>query len=109
MPQGRQCGSDKFLQDLDFDQKQPLVIYNDNTGSVALSRNPVHHDRTKHIAIRHHFIREQVELGTVEILHIPSGENIADILTKPLARELFERLRLLLGLTVASRQVGVSE
>ena len=99
----------QILQDLDFDQKQPLVIYNDNTGSVALSRNPVHHDRTKHIAIRHHFIREQVELGTVEILHIPSGENIADILTKPLARELFERLRLLLGLTVASRQVGVSE
>ena len=99
----------QLLQDLGLENHQPLVIYNDNAGSVALTKNPVHHDRTKHIAIRHHFIREQVELGSVNILHVPSGQNIADFLTKPLPKDLFDRLRLQSGLTVTTRQVGVSK
>jgi len=83
--------------DLGFENNQPLVVYNDYAGSVALTKNPVHYDRTVHILIRHHFIREQVELGSVNILHVPSGQNIPDYLTKPLLTDLFDRLRLQSG------------
>jgi len=69
-----------------------LCIYHIDFSESHISNNAVHHDRTKHIAIQHHFIREQVELGSVEILHIPSGKNIADVVTNPIPRELFERL-----------------
>ena len=54
-------------------------------------------DRIKHIDIRHHFIREKVQQEEVAINMVSSGENLADVLTKPLAREVFERMRALLG------------
>ena len=57
---------------------KPLQIYNDNAGTVALAKNPVHHERTKHIALRHHFIRENVEDGTVSLHHISTENNLAD-------------------------------
>ena len=70
---------------------QPLQIYNDS-GTIALAKNPVRHERTKHIALQHHFIREKVEDGTVSLLHIPTENNLADCLTKYLPRETFGRL-----------------
>ena len=71
---------------------KPLQIYNDNAGTVSLAKNPVHHERTKHIALRHHFIREKVEDGTVSLHHIATENNLADLLTKYLPRETFGRL-----------------
>lgn len=97
----------QLLQDLHLDNSQPLIMDNDNAGSVALTQEPVHHDRTEHIAICHHCIRKQVELGSVTLLHVPSGQNIADLSTKPLPREIFNRLRKQSGLTMTTRQVGV--
>jgi len=87
---------------------KPFPIMNDNAGTIALSKNPVHHERSKHIGLRHHFLRERVEDDTISLSQVPSADNIADLLTKGLPRELFDRLRDLLGVTARSDRVGVS-
>ncbi|GKA82429.1 hypothetical protein Tco_0789177 [Tanacetum coccineum] len=86
--------------------KQALIDYDvrlddvpcDNKGAIDLSKNPVQHSRTKHIEIRHHFLRDNVQKGHISIEKVPSVDNIADILTKPLKRESFNYLRLGLGM-----------
>lgn len=77
---------------------QALQLVNDNAGAIALSKNPVNHEKSKHIDMRHHFIREKVEDKTVSLAHVPSAENIADLLTKALPTELFTKLCHLLGM-----------
>ncbi|GJR07730.1 copia protein [Tanacetum coccineum] len=64
------------------------IVY-DNKGAIDLSKNPVQHYRTKHIEIRHHFLRDNVQKGNISIEKVSSEDNIADILTKPLKREPF--------------------
>ncbi|GJT87160.1 retrovirus-related pol polyprotein from transposon TNT 1-94 [Tanacetum coccineum] len=71
-----------------------VPIMCDNKGAIDLSKNPVQHSRTKHIKIRHHFLRGNVQKGHISIEKVPSVDNIADILTKPLKRESFNYLRL---------------
>jgi len=87
---------------------KPFPIMNDDAGTIALSKNPVNHERSKHIGLRHHFLRERVEDKTISLSHVPSADNSADLLTKGLPRELFDRLRDLLGVTARSDRVGVS-
>jgi len=70
-----------------------IVMYIDNEAARKLTRNPEFYVCTKHIALRYHFIREQTLAGNVNPVYIPTADNIADMLTKPLARPLFERLR----------------
>ena len=60
----------------------PTPLCLDNQGSIFLSVNPVIDRRTKHIEIRYHFIREQVEMGSVEIYYVASEDQLADSLTK---------------------------
>ncbi|GJX46286.1 retrovirus-related pol polyprotein from transposon TNT 1-94 [Tanacetum coccineum] len=71
-----------------------IPIMCDNKGAIDLSKNPVQHSRTKHIEIRHHFLRDNVQKGNISIKKVSSEDNIADILTKPLKREPFNYLRL---------------
>ncbi|GKB75471.1 hypothetical protein Tco_0942366 [Tanacetum coccineum] len=66
--------------------------------AIALSCNNVQHSRSKHIDIRHHFIREQVENGVVELYFMETNYQLADILTKALPRERFEFLLPCLGM-----------
>jgi transposase InsO family protein len=100
----------QLLEDLQLGLGQdPFPIYNDNAGTVALSKNPVYHERSKHIGLRHHYLRERVEDGTISLLHIPSVNNIADLFTKPLPRDQFNKLRNLLGVIPLPDRVGVSE
>ncbi|GJR71579.1 retrovirus-related pol polyprotein from transposon TNT 1-94 [Tanacetum coccineum] len=75
-----------------------IPIMCDNKGAIDLSKNPVQHSRTKHIEIRHHFLRDNVQKGNISIEKVSSEDNIADILTKPLKREPFIYLRLGLGM-----------
>lgn len=84
----------------------PVIIRNDNNGAIALSKNPVHHERSKHIAMRHHFLREQVEDKAVRLDFVPSANNLADMLTKSLPQVTLERLRGLIGM--AARKIGLS-
>ncbi|UYV68325.1 hypothetical protein LAZ67_5003884 [Cordylochernes scorpioides] len=64
----------------------PTVLKTDNQGAQQLARNPVYHARTKHIDIKWHFIRSICSDGLVEVVHTPTQENVADILTKGLPR-----------------------
>ncbi|GKB99774.1 hypothetical protein Tco_0985911 [Tanacetum coccineum] len=75
-----------------------IPIMCDNKGAIDLSKNPVQHSRTKHIEIRHHFLRDNVQKGNISITKVSSEDNIADILTKPLKHEPFINLRLGLGM-----------
>ena len=64
---------------------------------MAIAKNPEMHARTKHIDIRHHFVRDCVEDNKIQLEFCPTEEMIADILTKPLARPAFEKFREQLG------------
>lgn len=69
------------------------VVFEDNQSAIFMAKNPQFHGRTKHIAIKYHFVREQVSNGTVNLKYCQTKEMIADILTKGLSRDQFERLR----------------
>ncbi|GJS39538.1 hypothetical protein Tco_0564581 [Tanacetum coccineum] len=84
---------------IDYDVRLDNVpIMCDNKGAIDLSKNPVQHSRTKHIKIRHHFLRDNVQKGHISIEKVPFVDNIADILTKPLKCKSFNYLRLGLGM-----------
>jgi hypothetical protein len=78
--------------------QEPITIRVDNQGAIDLANNPKIHDRTKHIDIRHHFIREAIERRLINLFRIPTTEQTADILTKPLARTKFEEHRRGMGI-----------
>ncbi|GJV17353.1 hypothetical protein Tco_1362676 [Tanacetum coccineum] len=75
-----------------------ISLYCDNRNAIALCCNNVQHSRSKHIDIRHHFFREQVEKGVVELYFVTTDYQLADIFTKALPRERFEFLLLRLGM-----------
>jgi hypothetical protein len=70
----------------------PTTLFLDNRGAMDLSKEARHHQRTKHIDIHHHFIRERVEDNTFKIIHCPSKLMLADGLTKPLNRDDFSKM-----------------
>ncbi|CAA7015691.1 unnamed protein product [Microthlaspi erraticum] len=69
------------------------LVYCDNVSAVYLSTNPIQHQRTKHVVIDIHFVREKVALGQVRVLHVPSSHQYADIFTKGLPSALFQDFR----------------
>jgi hypothetical protein len=69
----------------------------DNKSAVALCKNPVYHERTKHIDIKYHFIRSCYEEGQLDVDYVRTEEQLADILTKALGFVRFIELRRLLG------------
>ncbi|GJT10724.1 hypothetical protein Tco_0857766 [Tanacetum coccineum] len=84
---------------IDYDVRlDDVPIMCNNKGAIDLSKNPVQHSRTKHIEIRHHFLRDNVQKGHILIEKVPSVDNVADILTNPLKHESFNYLRLCLGM-----------
>ncbi|GJX08810.1 copia protein [Tanacetum coccineum] len=98
---GKACQQALWIEQalIDYDIRlDDVPIMCDNKGAIDLSKNLVQHSRTKHIKIRHHFLRDNVQKGHIPIEKVSSVDNIADILTKPLKRELFNYLRLGLGM-----------
>ncbi|GKC23056.1 copia protein [Tanacetum coccineum] len=84
---------------VDYDIKlDDIPVLCKDKGAIDLSKNLILHSRTKHIEIRHRFIRDNVQKGNISIEKVSFKDNIADILTKPLKREPFNLLRLGLGL-----------
>ncbi|KAK9689748.1 hypothetical protein RND81_09G078400 [Saponaria officinalis] len=75
-----------------------IPIFFDNTSAIIISKNPAQHSRTKHIEIRHHFLRDNVEKEIIRLEFCKTENQWADIFTKPLERESFEMLRLEIGL-----------
>ena len=79
--------------------KKAMVIYEDNQAAISMARTPKFHGRSKHIAIKYHFIREQVANGKINVRYCNTKEMIADFLTKGLSGDRFEKLRLMAGVT----------
>jgi hypothetical protein len=92
-----------LLAEIGFAMDNAMDIFVDNKGAIDLSANPVHHKQSKHIAIKHHFARKHIELGTINVVKIPNTNNVADILTKNLALAKFGPFVLELGLCVRSK------
>ena len=90
----------RFLTELGLPPSGPTLIYSDSQGSIALAKNPDHHDRTKHIDLRYHFIREQLAAKAIRTDFIGTELMVADVLTKPLSRDRHEALVGQMGLVV---------
>ena len=91
----------RLLSELDIGlglPKAPVVIKADNQGAIALTKDPRFHSRTKHIDIQWHFVRDQVETGSVKFEWVPTNEMAADGLTKALTNEKFAQFIHQLGL-----------
>ncbi|GJW61745.1 retrovirus-related pol polyprotein from transposon TNT 1-94 [Tanacetum coccineum] len=98
---GKACQQAQWMKQtlIDYDIRlDDVLIMCDNKGDIDLSKNLVQHSRTKHIEIRHHFLHDNVQKGNISIEKVASEDNIADIFTKPLKREVFKYLRLGLGM-----------
>jgi hypothetical protein len=87
----------RLVGDLLGTKEAQVKLLMDNMSAIALSKNPVHHDRSKHIDTKFHFIRECIEEGKVEVQHIGTVEQLADIFTKALGRARFVELREAIG------------
>jgi hypothetical protein len=74
------------------------VIYCDNLSSIQLAKNPVFHARTKHIEVHYHFVRERVLSGEVELRHVPTDRQVANIFTKALGLDKLRQFSSALGL-----------
>uniref|UniRef100_A0A2N9GX95 Uncharacterized protein n=1 Tax=Fagus sylvatica TaxID=28930 RepID=A0A2N9GX95_FAGSY len=86
-----------LLKELHMSQEEATEIFVDNKSALALAKNPVFHDRSKHIDTRYHFIRECIARKEVQLEFVKSQDQVADIFTKPLKYDTFYKLRALLG------------
>ena len=87
----------RLMKDLGRQMDAPTTIYEDNQGAIELAKNAKFHNRTKHIDICHHFVRERVVSNEIRVIYCPTEDMIADIMTKGLAKLTFEKLRDLLA------------
>jgi hypothetical protein len=88
----------QFLQEIHLLKPNPTILLCNNNGAKALSSDPTHHSRSKHIDVCHHFVREHVEDGSLTIWCVPGFDNVADIFTKALPHPDFTHLWPYLGL-----------
>ena len=87
----------RFLKS-DDDGCPPTQLYCDNDAATRLSQESVWHSNTKHFRVKYHSIRDNVRDGILQVVRIPSADNLSDILTKATSRAVFENLRPRLGL-----------
>ena len=88
----------RVLLELRILVEKSMKMFCDNQATISIAKNPVHPDRTKHVEIDRHFIKEKVEEGIIELTYIPTSLQTADILTKALPRTNYEDLSFKLGM-----------
>ncbi|KAL0311880.1 UNVERIFIED_CONTAM: Retrovirus-related Pol polyprotein from transposon RE1 [Sesamum radiatum] len=89
----------RILEDMGEKQEEPTTIYCDNKSAIAITKNPVQHNRTKHIDIKYHALREATTRGEIELKYCSTEEQLADMFTKALPRDKFEELRTKIGVS----------
>jgi len=87
-----------LLSNMEMKHEEGTVIQGDYKSAIELAKNPVNHDRSKHIDVHFHFIREQVKEGNVELVHMGSQDQVANMFTKPLSIVLFNNCKNLIGM-----------
>lgn len=88
----------KMLTELGFEPKGEMKLFYDNKAAIDISHNPVQHDRTKHVEVDRHFIREKIDSKILEIPFVRSGDQIADMLTKAVSSKVFNEFLDKLGM-----------
>ena len=87
-----------FLSELGFGTLADVKLFKDNMGAKRLAENPIFHARSKHIDVRHHFVRDALKKKLVELEHVSTDDMIADVLTKGLPGPKNQQFIKLLGL-----------
>ena len=82
-----------LLKTMDINIEKPCVVYEDNRSTIKISENATALRRTKHIDIRHHFLREHIDNGLIKLVPVATADQLADVMTKILGRELFTKFR----------------
>ena len=75
-----------------YSSERPISLFNDNKACIHLSHDPLYHKRSRHIHIRYGYVRDQTRAGHVDMAYIPTGENIADLMTKHLKKSTHDYL-----------------
>ncbi|KAL4366274.1 hypothetical protein GQ457_05G025610 [Hibiscus cannabinus] len=87
-----------LLSKMMLKQADATVIHVDNKSTIELAKNPVNHERSKHIDVRFLFIRDHVKERNVELVHVASQDQVADIFTKPLPKVLMDKCKKMIGM-----------
>ncbi|RDY05890.1 Copia protein, partial [Mucuna pruriens] len=87
-----------ILDDLKVKYEGPIKLFCDNNSTVSIAHNLVQHDKTKHIEIDRHFIKEKLDSGLIVTTHVPIGLQVADVFNKGLLATRFQELNGMLGM-----------
>ncbi|XP_052176613.1 secreted RxLR effector protein 161-like [Diospyros lotus] len=87
----------RILTKLSYDQGDCTTMFCDNSSTIKLSKNPVIHGHSKHIDVRFHFLCDLNKERVVQLVHCGTQDQVADVMTKPLKLDLFQKLRGMLG------------
>ena len=88
-----------ILEDLKVKWEGPIRLYCDNKSAICIAHNPVQHDRTQHVEVDRHFIKEKLDSGLICTPYVPTGGQLADILIKGLSHPTFRNMLDKLGMT----------
>ena len=89
-----------LFSELGYRVKNASTLHLDNQSAIAVTRNPEHHGRMKHLDLRHYWLRDVVKAGIINVKYIPTASMPADIMTKTLPKATVEEMRRLLGLVL---------
>ena len=76
------------MEDLEI----PLSVFSDSKSAISIVKNPVQHDRIKHVRIDRSFIKGEIEKGGIDLSYVPTTDQVADVFTKAITRPVFEAL-----------------
>ena len=79
----------QIVQNLGLRYPEPMVMHCDNKVAIAIVNNPIQHDRTKHVEVDRHFIKDYLNQGIINLPFVSSQTQLADILTKAISRKVF--------------------
>ena len=89
-----------ILQNLGVIEETPILLCCDNKSAISIAHDPVQHDRTKHVEVDRPFIQEKLDSGLLKTEYVASSSQLADLLTKGLPANVFEKMRSNLGMNV---------